>query len=64
MGRNRNQHTNNKVNDFYRVINANSIGIQRKIKNMLEYTSDPFGNISNLSKHDFFLNNYSLLNKK
>ena len=30
---------------------------------MLEYKSDPFGNILNLSKHSFSLNTYKLLNK-
>ena len=52
---NRNEHTNNKDNDFYRTNNVDSIGIQRKIKNMLEYWSDSFfGNILKLSK-TFFL---------
>ena len=60
-GPNRNQHRNNKGNDFYRTNNANSIDIQRKIKNMLEYRSDPFGNILNLSKHSFSLNTYKFL---
>ena len=50
-----------KVND--RAKNANSIGIQRKIKNMLECKSDPFENILNLSKFCFSLNTYKLLNK-
>ena len=48
-----NQYRNNKGNDFYTTNNANSIGIQQKIKTMLEYRSDPFGNILNLSKHSF-----------
>ena len=39
-GPNRNQYRNNKGNYFYRINNANSIGIQRKFKNMLEYRSD------------------------
>ena len=30
---------------------------------MLEYRSDPFGNILSLSKHSFSLNTYKLLNK-
>ena len=30
---------------------------------MLEYKSDPFGNILNLSKHYFSFNTYKLLNK-
>ena len=30
---------------------------------MLEYRSDPFGNILNLSKHSFSLNTYKLLYK-
>ena len=34
-----------------------------KFKNMFEYSSDPFGNILNLSKHSFSLNTYKLLNK-
>ena len=48
-----NQYRNNKGNDFYTTNNANSIGIRQKIKTMLEYRSDPFGNILNLSKHSF-----------
>ena len=52
-----------KVIEFFRTKNVNSIGIQRKIKNMLEYRSDSFGNILNLSKHLFSLNTYKLLNK-
>ena len=48
-----NQHRNNKGNDIYRTNNANSIGIKQKIENMLEYRSDPFGNILNISKHYF-----------
>ena len=63
QGSNRNQHRNNKVNDFYRTNNADSIGIQRKIKNMFEYRSDPFGNILSLSKYSFSLNTYKLLNQ-
>ena len=55
--------TDNKGNDFYRTNNENSIDIQRKIKNMLEYRSDTFGNILNLSKHSFSLNTFRLLNK-
>ena len=53
----------NQGNNFYRTDNANFISIQRKIKNMLECKSDPFGNILNLSKHYFSLNTYKLLNK-
>ena len=53
----------NQGNNFYRTNSANSIGIQRKNKNMLECKSDPFGNILNLSKHYFSLNTYKLLNK-
>ena len=48
-----NQHKNNKGNDIYRTNNANPIGIKQKIKNMLEYRSDPFRNILNISKHYF-----------
>ena len=59
-----NQHRNNKGNDIYRTSNANSIGIKQKIENMLEYRSDPFGNILNISKHYFSWNTYNLLNKK
>ena len=55
-GPNRNQHKNNKGNDFHRTNNANFIGIQRKIKNMFEYRSDPFGSSLNLSKHSSSLN--------
>ena len=42
-----NQHRNNKANDFYEANNANSVGILRKIKNILEYRSDSFRNIIN-----------------
>ena len=33
-GRNKNQHRNNRDNGLYRTNNANSIGIQQKIKLM------------------------------
>ena len=52
VGSKRNQHRNNKDSDFYRTNIVNFICIQQKIKNMLEYRSDPFGNILNL--HFFF----------
>ena len=52
-----------KIIELFRTKNVNSIAIQRKIKNMLEYRSDSFGNILNLSKHLFSLNTYKLLNK-
>ena len=60
-GTKRNQRRNIEGNDFYKTNNADSIGIQRKIKNMLEHRSDPVRNILNLSKHS--LNTYKLLNK-
>ena len=47
--------------DFYRTNNPNSIDIKRKIKNMFEYRSDPFGITLNLLKHYFSLNTYKLL---
>ena len=47
-----------KGNDFYKTYNANSVGIQRKTRNMLEYRSDPFGNNWNLSKHFLLLNTF------
>ena len=62
-GANRNQHRNNKGNDFYGTNNEKPIGKQQQKKNMLEYSSHPFGNILNLSKHSFSLNTYKLLNK-
>ena len=60
---NRNQHRNNKDNDYYRTRNANCIGMQRKIKNMLEYRSDPLRNILNLSNNSVSLSTHKHLNK-
>ena len=53
---NRNQHRNNKANDFYEANSAYSVGTLRKIKNILEYRSDSFRNILNLSKLNKDLN--------
>ena len=58
---NRHQHRNNKGKDFARTNNANSNGVQLKMKNMLDYRSDPFVNILNLSNHSCSLNSHKLL---
>ena len=47
-----------KVNEFYETNNENFVGIQRKLKNMIEYRSDLFRNNWKVSKHSLSLTTF------